>query len=448
MIRSFWVLGAMLFLACTSVPEGLCEGDQGCLPGLRCQEGVCVGCGGDGDCHGWEACSASRRCELRAGMCATSAHCKPWEVCGAGHTCELSASACQSSTDCEAHETCSTTSRTCVPQPGRCNTAAHCGGGAFWTPTCGEDNWCQAAPAAGDDVLIWGTLSEGSCGHDAISSVMTPTKAEVGFKCYTDTAFNEAILSPGGLVHYVDGDSDPHRLKVFVPDRFKVDGERRSYPQNGPDNDIVISTPACGNEDVSDFIMQGGTGAVAYTCDNVGGYTYYDIEGQVVSSEHQVHAWNGGDYMLAYGIGLGLVVLSPEREPTKVTGLPNDYSFIDARARSATGFWLAIRRITADTEELWYVRNDGVATREGTYGAFPALAHSTGGGVLDSAGALFAESSRKDEVFADIVVKRPADGTTGTIVYDESTAPEKANGASNYTDLFNFMHISYLFSGP
>ncbi|RKH54582.1 hypothetical protein D7V93_25365 [Corallococcus llansteffanensis] len=446
-MRSFVVWGAVLFLACTSTPEGLCENDSGCLPGLRCQEGICAGCGGDGDCQAWEACSANRRCEPREGMCSSNTQCQAWEVCGAGNTCELAEGSCLSAADCKAHEVCNEATRKCDLQPGRCNTSDDCAGGSLWAATCAQDNQCQSVPVAGNDVLIWGTLSEGACYADAISSVLTPTRAQVGFGCYSSVDDN-AVVSPSGRVHYIDGEKDPARLKVFVPDAFKVEGRTRSYPSDGAANDTQLPTPGCSaTQDVASFVMQAGTGAIAYNCGGVGGgNTYYNLQGGVVASGHRLIAWNASDHLLASETSSDLVVLTPTRTVVPVTGLPVDRTFIDARARP-TGFRLALFRST-DVQQLWHIDQEGVATLEGTYGAFPENVYGGGYGVLDSAGALHVESSRRDKVFVDVVVRRPADGSPGTIVYSEDSAPASVNYAANYEQLFNYMHISYLFAGP
>lgn len=446
-MRSFVVWGAVLFLACTSTPEGLCDNDSGCLPGLRCQEGICTGCGGDGDCQAWEACSADRRCEPLEGRCSSSTQCQKWEVCGTGYTCELAEGSCLSQTDCQAHEVCNDSTHKCDLQPGRCNTANDCASGSLWAATCGQDNQCQSAPTAGNDVLIWGTLSEGSCGADAISSVMTPSRVQVGFGCYTD-GFDAAVVSPTGRVHYIDWGKDPRRLMVFVPDSFKVEGRTRSYPPNGTGNDTQVPTPACGiTEDVGAFVMQAGTGAIAYNCGDGGGTnTYYNIAGEVVASGQRLLAWNASNHMLARGSSSQFLVLTPERIVLPVTGLPTYQSFIDARAH-ATGFRVALS-LTTDVQQLWHIGNDGVATLEGTYGTFPENVYSGAFGVLDGAGALYAESTRQDKVFVDVVVRRSPDGAPGTTVYSEDSAPAAVNASANYEQLFNFMHISYLFAGP
>ena len=437
----------LLLAACTSTSEGLCETAKDCLPGLSCQEGVCVGCGGDGECNAWEACTTDRRCELRAGRCTKGSHCESWETCGADNTCVRMASACTSSADCKAHESCDDTKKLCVLQAGRCNTANDCNDGSFWAATCGSDNQCHADALTGNDVLIWGTLAQGSCGADAISSVMSPTRPQVGFGCYTMGVFDDAILAPSGRVYYVDRAAHPARVKIFVPDAFKTEAGRKMYPPKGTDNDPSIQAPACAaDEDVGHFIMQAETGAITYNCGATGGSrTFYGLTGDVVADGYLVLAWNADDRLLAWDKSSNLVVVSPQRTPIAITGLPTQ-SVVDARA-DATGFRLAVIVNIFDLQ-LWHVSNEGVANLMGAYGPVPENIVVQRAGVLDSAGAFFAEGYKTDVSSSDVVVKRPLDGSIGVTVYSEDSAPSKVNGGADYNTLFNYMHISYLFSGP
>ncbi|MBN8228399.1 hypothetical protein JYK02_12890 [Corallococcus macrosporus] len=445
------VWGAVLFLAsCSSTVEGLCEDDSDCLAGLSCQGGVCVGCGGDDQCKAWQACTADRRCELREGMCEKSAQCKSWETCGANNTCVVASGACATAADCKAHESCDEAAKRCVLQEGRCNTADDCNEGALWTSACGADNQCHTEEASGNDVLIWGTLMEGICGYDAISSVLTPLRVQVGFGCYTTSVYDDAVVSPNGRVYYVDRAADPQRVKIFNPDPFKVEGGKRTYPPQATDNDTKLPAPGCkADQDLGTFVLQAGTGAIAYSCNLAGtDTTYYDTNGAVVAAGYELLAWNADNHLLAQTGGFKLFVLTPDRTPLPVTGLPSGWAFRDARATTA-GFWLAISLSGTDFQ-LWRVGHDGVATLQGNYGALPQGVTGYSAGVLDRSGALYVEGTLRDATgdLVDIVVQRPPDGTTATIVYSEANAPEKVNYAADYKVLFNFMHISYLFAGP
>ncbi|QQR47092.1 hypothetical protein JKA73_13930 [Myxococcus xanthus] len=453
MNRLFMLCAAALFLSCTDISEGLCDDDSMCLPGLHCKEGVCAGCLGDDECQAWEMCAADRRCALREGMCATNAQCEKWEACGANNTCELVEGFCLSGSDCGAHENCDESTKQCVLQDGRCNSASNCGSSYLWAPSCDADNWCRTAPSSGNDVLIWGTLSEGSCNHDGISSVMSPTRVQVGFGCYSSSDRDAAFVSPSGRVYYLDGEEKPKRVKIFVPDTFPSENGVRSYPFNGSRNDTLVPAPACSaTDDVSSFIMQAGTGAIAYTCSShTGPITYYDRAGAVVVSGFRVLAWNASGYMLGARDTSKLHLLTPERSERLVSGLPDRFidsiSVVDVRAHS-TGFMMAVRRQVTNTLELWRIDHEGVATFDGTYGAVPENANPTTAGVLDMTGALYSESLLTTGAHPDIIVRRRPDNTVGTIIYSEDSAPASVNYGSNYERLFNFLHISILFTGP
>ncbi|MGE6757793.1 hypothetical protein ACQKGO_07290 [Corallococcus interemptor] len=441
----------VLFLAaCTSTSEGLCETAKDCLPGLSCQEGVCVGCGGDGECNAWEACTTDRRCELRAGRCTKSAHCEAWETCNADNACVLAASACTSSADCKAHESCDETQKLCLLQEGRCNSNTDCESGYLWAATCDGDNRCHSEPVAGNDVLIWGTLSEGACYRDAIASVLSPSRVQVGFGCGAGRP--DATVSPSGRIYYVDDGMGPNRLRVFVPDGFPIKDGARTYPDEGFKNDPVVPTPGCpADVGIRTFVMQAGTGSIIYNCtEDKAGWRYYDSNGAVVTDQQYPVAWNAENYLLIRGDYGTASVQAPDRTTVlPVVGLPDRWAYIDARADS-TGFRMALTDSSSTgRQQLWHISNQGQATLVGTYGAYPE--HTSyfggGGGVLDNAGALVAQSSR-DVSTVDLVVRRTPDGAPGVIIYAEDESPAKVNWQADYKVNFIFMHGSYLFAGP
>lgn len=446
------MVGVVLLLAsCTSTTEGLCEADGDCLAGLSCKEGVCVGCGGDGECNSWEACTTDRRCELRAGRCVKNSHCEKWETCGADNTCVLAANACASAADCKAHETCDETQRLCLLQDGRCNTSADCESGYLWAATCGGDNRCHSEPVSGNDVLIWGTLSEGACYRDAISSVLNPTRVQVGFGCGVGSP--DATVSPNGRIYYVDDDMDPARIRIFVPDGFPTKDGKRVYPDDGSKNDPKVPAPGCAaTVDVRTFIMQAGTGSIIYSCmEDKAGLRYYDTNGTVVTDLSHPVAWNAENYILIKGDYGTASVLAPDRTTVvPVVGLPDRWAYIDARADS-TGFRMAITdENSTSRQQLWHISNEGFASVQGVYGAYPehVYYYGGGGGILDSAGALVTQSGRDDKALVDVVIRRTPDGARGVIIYSEDEAAEKVNSETDYKVLFNYMHGSYLFAGP
>lgn len=454
MIRSFVVCGAVLFLACTDTALGLCENDSGCLPGLRCQEGVCVGCGGDDQCLAWEACSENRRCELRAGRCETQAQCNPGEVCGADHVCVIPTGACQSAAGCQAWEVCNAETQSCEPQEGRCTSATDCGAGSLWAQTCGADNWCHEEALPDNDVVLWGTLAEGAGCYDAVSSILAPTRVRIGFGCSTASPFDDAVVLPDGRILYVDHDVSPSRLKIFAPDRFRMEGKDRVYPRGTTAaNDTVVASPGCAEtENVASVVVQAGTGQIAYNCGPYfyeGGNTFYDVQGQVVQDGRRLLAWNAGDSMLAQDGFTRLFVLSPTtRTVIPVTGMPpvSETDTLDARAHP-TGFHVALQT-SDDAQQLWHIDNDGVATLKVTYGAFPERIYARDQGTLDTTGALYVRTWGMDSMTDDVIVMLPADGAPGTVVYSEASAPDVVSGAGTFSRPFNYIHSSRLFAGP
>ncbi|TSC23218.1 hypothetical protein [Corallococcus sp. Z5C101001] len=390
-----------------------------------------------------------RRCALREGRCATQLGCKAWESCSDDHTCVVAAGRCTTAADCQAHESCDDTTKRCVLQPNRCNTTADCGSGSLWGVSCAANNQClDARPPAGNDILLLGTLSEGACYMDAVSSILTPTQVQVGFGCGT-VGFK---LAPNGRIYYIDRDASPDQLKIFVPDSFKNEKGIRTYPSDPARNDIVIPTPKCGTGNVVEYLMQAGTGGIAYRCADTmnSSREYYTLQGAVLTSAYSPVAWNADDFILAYRDSYTtMFVLTPDRTAIQVTGLPTRPPIsISARAHP-TGFLFAtFDYLQGGPEQLWHIDHQGVATLKGTYGDFPREAPWRTGGILDSEGALYSMSSITSPKFVDLIVKRAFDGSTGTVVYSEASAPEDVNYTSNFTRLFNLIHASTLFSGP
>ncbi|NOK11573.1 hypothetical protein [Corallococcus exercitus] len=455
MIRSFAVWGAVLFLmSCTSTSLGLCDADSDCLSGLSCQEGVCVGCGGDSECKAWEACTTNRRCELRAGMCENSSQCESWETCGADSTCVVAAGMCASAADCKAHESCDVATKKCILQAGRCNTTADCPDETLWPESCGSDNQCHPDEASGNDVLLWGTLGQGGCDFGAISSVMTPSRALVGIGCDVRVSGRGAVLSPSGRIHYIDSGQLPARVKVFTPDRFKLVQGKLEYPFDGHNNDPELPAPGCNaDQNVSSILMQAGTGAILYTCGSYGvGSTYYNVKGDIVTDRLGLLAWNADNYFLTRNSFSQMFVRAPDETILLVQGLPPSWTLIDARAHP-TGFRAALSIPLSNDisqEQLWHISNDGEARLEATYGDVPETVIGHWMGALDTAGVLYTEATLKGNpgLYDDAIVRRTPDDSPGQIVYSEATAPSVVNFGADYKQLFNFMHGSHLFAGP
>lgn len=448
MIRSVILCGAVLLLSCSTTPLGLCEDDSACLPGLRCELGVCVGCGGDDECKAWEACTSDRRCELREGMCVSAKDCENWEVCGVGHACQPATGACGSTADCRSFETCDTAAKKCVFQTNRCDADDDCGGDSLWAQTCDAEHWCHSSTTA-NDVFLWGTLMEGACYLDAISNVMTPERVQVGFDCDTNGFQFHGVLAPDGRVRYVDWGLKPRRIRTFIPDAFTHDKDGGHYPSNGNDNDPILPAPGCdASADIASFILQAGTGEVAYSCGAYGpGTKYYNLAGAVVQpGPYRLLSWNASDVMLVRDDFDSISVMSPSRSVLGIQGLELTGDILmDVRAH-ATGFLVAVR-VPDQAGQLWHISNEGTATLLTNYGGLPPGAYTNPWGVLDSTGALF-QTGGSVGYSGDVILRRPADGSTATVVYAESNAPEIVNVAAKFGRLYNMIHGAYLFTPP
>ncbi|MBJ6765405.1 hypothetical protein JGU66_32025 [Myxococcaceae bacterium JPH2] len=298
-------------------------------------------------------------------------------------------------------------------------------------------------PPAGKDILLAGTLEEGACFMEAFSSILTPTQVQVGLGCDT----SNYRLAPNGLIYYIYLKPAITQLKLFVPDSFKYELGALTYPSDPIKNDIVVPTPKCSTSSVTDYLIQAGTGSIAYTCgpSKDGPIEYHTLQGAVLTSSYIPAAWNADDFILAHGkFHTDMVVLSPDRTAIQVTGLPKSWTYpIDARAHP-TGFWFATFDYVLG-EQLWHIDNQGVATLKGKYGDFPSGAPAGAAGILDSEGALYTWSLMSPY---DAIVKRPFDGSTGTVVYTEASAQGVVNRDSKFTRLFNLMHSSKIFRGP
>jgi hypothetical protein len=233
----------------------------------------------------------------------------------------------------------------------------------------------------------------------------------------------------------------------FVPDAFVLDRTNRRIPPNPTANDIAVPTPGCEGRNIAAFVVQAGTGAVAFSCE---GRTYRDGQGDILTTEYRLLAWNASNHKLGNGSFDDLFVLTPTGEALPVTGLSGSRSFTDARAHpSGVGFWLAFTPTGGFTvQQLWYIDNAGVATLHTTYGAFPPNVRAAAPGIVDSTGALHTQTVLDVEPYTELVVRRPADGSPGTVVYSEGNAPSPVNVGANYERLYTFMHQSYLFAGP
>lgn len=450
-MRTLLAAALLVLAACAQKPPGRCASDAECGAGSVCTNGVCAGCDTNADCREWQACAGtSHACVSSPGRCTRSSECLQWELCdGTGHVCVLAPGLCADATDCAAYEDCSAGHR-CAVQPGRCTTAADCAG---FSPSCDAGNRCSDNPPDGNDILIWGTLGEGACYLDAIAPVISPSQAKVGFDCYSEVSSftTPAVRDPTGTLVYIDGARSPERPVRFVPDSWIWDPVFNSwdYPSDGNLDDPAMPASACVSTDaVENFVLQETTGSYAYAC-ALARNEWYDADGSPFVSGAQLKAWNESDVLLgtdgSYAATTWYVWDPGTRARHAVTGLPSTFTFLDARANHG-GFWMALIPSGGAVGQLWSISGAGVATKVTDYGPKPAIAPTSYYGVIDRKGALYVEGMDQTVVFNDLIVKYPADGSPGTVIYKESDAPADANSSPSH--LWVFFHISYLFHGP
>lgn len=439
-------LVAAALCACSFDPPGQCRIDADCTKGLSCASGICTGCTAT-SCQSWQACNEAHLCLNQAGRCTDASDCQPWQVCDGTHTCALAPGACNTGADCQAWETCNANNH-CELQQGRCNTDADCANGAAVGPTCSASNTCMFTAGAGGDVLLWGTLAEGSCGLDALSRLDTPTQVLVGDDCsYYQTP---AFLAPTGQMIYSD-EIDASKIRRFVPDPWtrvtNNSGIAAGYPTNPLGNDPVLLTPALcpggatGNH-IYGFVMQAGTGDVVFRCPDG---SYRDAAGNVrITTSDNVVAWTQGNYLLATDASGFAHLFSPTGAEIALSNT----SFSASHYRThGDAFWAVVFTNSPVSAQLWNIDSSGVVSQVGTYADAPSGFSSDQAGVIDSAGVLYTFGHDMSGPFIDVVLRRPLLPGVATVPYTEKGAP--ANDWSVYPPkVYNKIHISILVSTP
>ncbi|KYF96700.1 hypothetical protein BE17_31850 [Sorangium cellulosum] len=282
-------------------------------------------------------------------------------------------------------------------------------------------------------VYLAGTLSEGSCGRDALTHWSSPGSAVVGFDCSVDER-SARIRSTDGRLLYTNVFED--LLREFRCDDCPFRGG--DYPAAPLDNDTVLRTPPCtqGLDPLSGFLVS-PAGAVLHRCRSDAA-TWYDESGRVAYADPE-------DPLLHLGYGdLALAARSVVRLATSaslpIAGLPEDRLLHTVRARAPDSFLLVLEseHPTDDggSQELWEVDGDGAATRLGAFPPLPAGAMQVSAytSKLDGCGALL-QFGGGPGVLEDVIVRRHIDGAS-EVVYTEATAPLVK------------IHVSALVTGP
>lgn len=283
---------------------------------------------------------------------------------------------------------------------------------------------------AGTDALdptalyLLGTVTEGTCGRDALTLLSTPDQVSAGFPC----DFNDR----NGVIH----PQTKRLLYIYTPEQklreYTCDSCDWTVGSPWPDltsvlhNDRVI--PTCLNGGSLDAFLVSPDGVVVHRC----GDAWHDASGAAVSTEAQLLALGRGGWALgqtqlenletgARRAVVGLVVLA--------------HTLLAVRWREPGSFFVALRPIGAVDPELWSIDTaDGRATRLGVFPAVPPLISAPFGEArLDPDGRLYQQAHDDSQVLVDVVIRRSIGGAAD-VVYTEASRPlVRINGSSLVT---------------
>lgn len=426
MARRSLLLALLLAAGCRLDPDGRCDARSDCPAGLDCLNQVCANCESDLDCWSHTYCSAAGLCEPRPGRCWVDGDCPSWDQCSATWTCVLRPDHCASDAVCGAPFEHCDPAHHCSVVPGRCSSDANC---FSWAPTCDTStHYCQVGAAAGEDVLAWGTLAEGTCDRGAVSLATTAAAssgAEVGFDCASGRDHRAWVEPKGGALVYRHAEATgADTLRRFLPDAVEWDAAAAvwRYPGEPSEDDDVLLTPSGCPVTWDRWIMQAGSGALLYACPTSAVLRdYYDAAGaRKAQAVGELFAWSEAGYLLAANGAGALSVIAPSGTATAVSGLPAG-SHLAHRA-AGTGLRVAIHDDAAFADELWEIDQvSAVAALVGTYADVPAGYAGQVWEALDADGNLY---GRAYSVVREVVLKRPLrPAATGAPVYDENAMP-------------------------
>lgn len=282
-------------------------------------------------------------------------------------------------------------------------------------------------------VYLWGTLSPGLCGREAVTTPELPDEAALGFYC--DARGYDVHVVPGsGVILYWN--SNDHSIREFTLDLLVATTfpktEMVEYPDNTIDNDPARITPNCLVEDggAEDFMVSGDGDVIHQCADDI----WYGSDGSIV--------YDGPDTVLHFGTN-GLALVSTVGRQVAIVELGSgaltmlsafDELDILTQRATTTGF-VVIIEVSTNPPELWSVEVDGTETMLGTYPDVPAgFTTLSSRSKMDSSTALF-QTGGEDVGSADVIVRRIVNGPA-EIVYTEANDPRVQ------------MHASYLFTGP
>jgi hypothetical protein len=261
-----------------------------------------------------------------------------------------------------------------------------------------------------DEVYLIGTLTEGSCGADALTHWANPNLALTGFGCYNRA--DAAIVRPSDHALLISDSSAG--VTVFQEDACVLPELSFGDASNPLANDGQLSSPcAMPAAFVGSTLELAPSGEAAYWC----GAGWYSSSGQLLySGVEEVYAYDGERLLTQEGVfDIAQQVLRP------VLALP-ERAVLTSRV-TKDGFWLVLRAEPPLSTELWHIARDGRAERVGDYPEPPVEASTTYIARVAPDGALFQfATSFSGGLPHDLILRRSLLGAA-EIVYDERNEP-------------------------
>lgn len=300
------------------------------------------------------------------------------------------------------------------------------GGVPFVPPSSGNTG---SVSTNGGGVFLYGTISEGTCGRDAVAAFNAPNRATIGWDCYA----RQHKLSTSGAIHYVlDG-----TIYRTIPDEFTPstwDAKCWAYPFPPEKNDISLAT--CSSGSVADYLLVPESTEVVYRCRVGDSWTSTTGEAWVSKLEtnglkaigrNHLVLTSGGDLINAAGERIDVEPILP--------------TILHARAADS-GFRVLVRSYVGSVNayERWTIDAQGKATKEGVFATPPEGAYVSPS-LMDGEGNAYGIS------ISDDVIKFPLQPQTASVVYSESnTFPQDL--CVTPPKIWVKIHGSYLITGP
>ncbi|MEL6544103.1 MAG: hypothetical protein AAFQ82_05725 [Myxococcota bacterium] len=299
------------------------------------------------------------------------------------------------------------------------NSNGNGGGGGNTTPNPGGTVNFQPA-----SLYFAGTLQEG-CQFDTVAQVSAPNTGYQGFTCEDELKNGAAIRPTDNVLVYVDSQKN---LREFVCDFCPFTDPNDSYPVSTRVNDTRLTDTTCNNLPITRIEMS-PEGDVWYRC----GSQWYDEENQLVLDEVVpdqrvlIELGSGGNVLVDALINDFAIFNVTNQQDTGIGGLPLEGTELASRVRPAGGFFMVFPTSPVSTTyALYQVTLAGTGSLVTTYGAFPPGFSPQDPEIagIDSNGDLYRVGRPDGEPDgAQVIVRQPADGSAGSVVYNETSMP-------------------------